>query len=499
MDSLVLLPTTGSQINIVGHKQKGAGYSNFSGNSHTVTISCTNFVGRVYFEASLETDPQDHDWFPIVIKDNLIYVQFPLNPAHPTGLIQGDTGTVGYEFSGNYVWVRAKLDRTYLNPVPVDTSTVGSIDQILMNYGSFGSGCGTQFTGSGVTGPRGMSGKPGPTGAQGPTGATGDTGATGLTGATGATGVQGLTGPTGPTGPTGATGYTGPEWDAAEVIAATAVAEAAADAASVSAYSAATDAANANAAAAQLALVTPQLRDPTVTDDSSLGYKVGSLFFNQNTKNVFMCLDATVDSAVWFMISSQTSPAMIAGQNLWYPVPGTASNVAPTMGHIYLYPLSVTQQLIITGIGVKSVAAAIPAPGSNAGMKSYIWSTLNSRPYGAPIVADSTGVSLLNGTMFTDPISVAVSPGIYWIGFEFTDQFDINLPVASLPQVVCFDGSDYGREAMIGRTVPGNSALQGYAFPKSWSASAPTFTGSEDWTSYEWVNTGMPLARIRIS
>lgn len=227
MDSVVLLPTTGSQINVVGEKQKGAGYSNWSGTSHTVSMSVTNFVGRIYLEASLASDPGPTDWFGITFNGTLTYAEFPLNPYRPTGQIQGDSVTTSFEFVGNYVWIRAKLDRTYLNPQPIDTSTVGSVDQVLMNYGALSgitSGGGTLGI-LGPTGPRGPIGNQGVTGAAGTASNTGATGAPGIPGATGAAGPAGPVGPTGVTGasglatntgatgapgPTGATGATGP-------------------------------------------------------------------------------------------------------------------------------------------------------------------------------------------------------------------------------------------------------------------------------------------------
>jgi len=199
MESVVLLPTTGNLINAVGKKQKGAGYSNFGGAVHTVSISVTNFIGRVYIEGSLETEPTESDWFNISLVNDLPYVEFPRIPSRPTGYVQGDTETLAYDFMGNYVWIRARLDRTYLNPPPVDAGTVGSIDQILLNFGALGGGVGFNKTEPGVTGPRG------PAGFMGPTGTPGD--AT-FTGATGPAGVQG---PRGVTGVTGYTGYTGPQ------------------------------------------------------------------------------------------------------------------------------------------------------------------------------------------------------------------------------------------------------------------------------------------------
>ena len=205
MDSVVLLPTTGSQINVTGEKQKGAGYSNWSGTSHTVSVTCTNFVGRIYLEASLATNPTEADWFGIPFNGILTYAQWPLNPYKPTGTIQGDTGTSSFEFVGNYVWVRARLDRTYLNPAPIDTLDVGSVDEVLMNFGAL-SGI---AAGGGALGVIGPTGPRGPSGLQGPTGQAGSATNTGATGPAGLLGATGATGRTGPTGPMGATGVPG--------------------------------------------------------------------------------------------------------------------------------------------------------------------------------------------------------------------------------------------------------------------------------------------------
>jgi hypothetical protein len=210
MDSIILMPSTGDSLNYVGSPQKGAGYSNFAGASHTVSISVTNFVGRVYIEASLETQPTDSDWFPIALKYDLPYLEYPQDPYHPTGAAQGDTGTTAYTFTGNYVWIRARMDRSYLNPIPVDPESVGEINVIWLKYGALG---GIGNGGFGPTGPAGLNGPPGPPGPPGDTGPIGKQGPTGA-----ASTALGPTGPTGPSlpGPTGAasnvtgpTGYTG--------------------------------------------------------------------------------------------------------------------------------------------------------------------------------------------------------------------------------------------------------------------------------------------------
>lgn len=208
MYSTILLNTTSGQINVTGMRQKGAGYSNSIGNAHTISISMNNFTGRVWIEASLAVDPGENDWMPVPLGKGVPYLQYPMDPMKPTSGITGDTGTYAYNFTGNFIWVRARVDRTYLVPPPTDPDFVGAVLRIYLNYGAIASAS-TQIVGS-----NGGEGRPGPPGPQGSTGPSGPTGVPGTAVNTGATGPQGLTGPTGPAGTTGAasevTGPTGP-------------------------------------------------------------------------------------------------------------------------------------------------------------------------------------------------------------------------------------------------------------------------------------------------
>lgn len=187
MFSIQLLDSTSGKINVTGQRQKGAGWNNSVGNNHTVSMALSNFTGRIYIQGSISANPTDLDWFDIPIGKGTAYVQHPLDPALPTGET-GDTGTYAYSFSGNYIWIRARIDRTYLVPPPVDPYYVGSVINILLNYGAIAGGNNTQQS----TNTGGAQGPPGP---QGPTGATG---------------VVGPTGPsvTGPTGPANLGAYT---------------------------------------------------------------------------------------------------------------------------------------------------------------------------------------------------------------------------------------------------------------------------------------------------
>jgi hypothetical protein len=128
--------STTTQINVVGIQQKGAGYSNTIGCNHTVSISVVNFIGRIYIQGSLASQPGPGDWFAIPLIGSIPFVQFPQNPSAPSGQGNGDTTVATYSFSGNYIWIRAVLDRSYLIPPPTDPYLVGAVRSILLNYGA---------------------------------------------------------------------------------------------------------------------------------------------------------------------------------------------------------------------------------------------------------------------------------------------------------------------------------------------------------------------------
>lgn len=147
--------STTTQVNVVGIQQKGAGYSNTIGCNHTVSISVVNFIGRIYIQGSLASQPGPNDWFAIPLIGDIPFVQFPLNPSAPTGQGNGDTIVVSYSFSGNYIWIRAVCDRSYLVPPPSDPSLVGAVRQILLNYGAVSPAATSAVSGSN-TSPAGL-------------------------------------------------------------------------------------------------------------------------------------------------------------------------------------------------------------------------------------------------------------------------------------------------------------------------------------------------------
>ena len=81
----MLTGPTEFQLNVTGPSLKGSGYFGYTLGQTTVAWYLNDFIGRVYVEASLATNPRDHDWFPLNLAGLNPYVQYPINPLAPTG------------------------------------------------------------------------------------------------------------------------------------------------------------------------------------------------------------------------------------------------------------------------------------------------------------------------------------------------------------------------------------------------------------------------------
>lgn len=112
---------------VIGDKFKGDGYYGRSDGLHTVQIDLEGFIGRIEIQATLEIDPQEEDWFTVQIgtgaqsvdttglirQENISYVDY----------VDTETSVKTYNFTGNYVWIRAY----------VSNWTDGTVNNILLN------------------------------------------------------------------------------------------------------------------------------------------------------------------------------------------------------------------------------------------------------------------------------------------------------------------------------------------------------------------------------
>lgn len=135
--NLVILSSTQGKLNATGDPVLGTSYTQAVGSLYTVAIYASNLTGRVYVEGTLSTHPRESDWFPITLAGlSTPYIQFPYSGESSTTTV--GLQVVGASFKGNLTWVRARLDRDYLNlgsPTPQEIAALGFVDRVLLTIG----------------------------------------------------------------------------------------------------------------------------------------------------------------------------------------------------------------------------------------------------------------------------------------------------------------------------------------------------------------------------
>lgn len=103
-------PNDSTTQTVVGNIYKGDGYYSRADGFHTVQITVNDLIGTVTIQATLATVPSEVDWF-----DVLSHVATDNSPLR--------SGSFIYNFTGNYVWIRAKL-----------VYTDGTLNTITLNH-----------------------------------------------------------------------------------------------------------------------------------------------------------------------------------------------------------------------------------------------------------------------------------------------------------------------------------------------------------------------------
>lgn len=99
---------------ITGDKYKGDGYYGRSDGFHSVQYNVTGFIGTIVIQATLAVEPTSVDWFTLSSTSH---------ESTGTETIKSDGGFI-YNFTGNYVWVRAYISNW----------TDGTVNSILLNH-----------------------------------------------------------------------------------------------------------------------------------------------------------------------------------------------------------------------------------------------------------------------------------------------------------------------------------------------------------------------------
>lgn len=124
---IILSATTyDDESTVTGDRFKGDGYYGSNDGLHTVAWKITNFVGTIKIQGSLASTPGSSDWFNIdlavgysidttgkLVQDNVSSVVYS----------SATTANAVYNFTGNYVWVRAVIENF----------SAGTVNSIHMN------------------------------------------------------------------------------------------------------------------------------------------------------------------------------------------------------------------------------------------------------------------------------------------------------------------------------------------------------------------------------
>jgi len=122
-------PNTGtSALVYTSDPIKGDGYFGGSDGVHTAQVSLTEFIGKIEIQGSLASTPTEFDWFTVELGSG----NFTMDT---TGVISETNITFAnyifatsnvktYNFTGNYVWIRARVSEW----------TEGTVNSIRINH-----------------------------------------------------------------------------------------------------------------------------------------------------------------------------------------------------------------------------------------------------------------------------------------------------------------------------------------------------------------------------
>ncbi len=122
MANTQIVLTNKPELTYTSDKVKGDGYYGYADGLHTMSFHFKNFKGRIFVQATLVAEPTEDDWFPIQLDTNTNYYEYNTQTS----------GTVGTTFQGNFVWMRAKIDRDYLGDAEYDSTIHGLFDKAII-------------------------------------------------------------------------------------------------------------------------------------------------------------------------------------------------------------------------------------------------------------------------------------------------------------------------------------------------------------------------------
>lgn len=97
----------------ISEKFAGDGFFSRADGLHTIQVSLNGFIGTIQMQGTLSVDPNEDDWFAVALGTDIISVDTTgaLKKENITNItyIESTSNVKSYNFTGNYIWVRAKI------------------------------------------------------------------------------------------------------------------------------------------------------------------------------------------------------------------------------------------------------------------------------------------------------------------------------------------------------------------------------------------------------
>lgn len=152
--SIVLLSATPPVVIYKSEPVRVDAWYSVAEKQHSIAIVASNFRGRLVVQATIKVKPTEEDWFPVILNGQPC-IDYPRNGIgygnnYNLGGFNGgtsildagygglgsETSTLGFNFTGRFIWMRAIIDRSVVVPMdanPIMIGACGLIDRILLN------------------------------------------------------------------------------------------------------------------------------------------------------------------------------------------------------------------------------------------------------------------------------------------------------------------------------------------------------------------------------
>ena len=116
-----IIMTNKPEMSYTSEPARGDGFYGFSDGLHTISFHVKNFTGKIFVEATLVEEPTENDWFLINLMIDQKFIQW-----------DNETEALGVSVIGNFVYVRVKVDRSYLVDQEYTVQKYGTVDKVVM-------------------------------------------------------------------------------------------------------------------------------------------------------------------------------------------------------------------------------------------------------------------------------------------------------------------------------------------------------------------------------